>query len=671
MYLWCQPCGSLPLTYTVTASDMVCEDRGACCKLVITSCFGSGATAIITTTGGDNPDCPGPITGVEVTDGGRCYAIIGRVAPTLSATIQPGPESIAAGTAGSGATLTVSTTESQDFCGRSHWYVSSVSISGGTGYLAGDTIRISRSVGDTAIVEAEASLTVTDGVPTAASVLVAGEYYRESLAAPATVSSVSVSPSFACAGFGAAISATVDDDPTSSTFGQITGLTIDSGGDNYVARQPGGHCYEKLNGVPIVVQATNQIRGGVLCAVACRVLPCPRSGYEESYCNAVVVVRLPNSYNGEPVPIENVDVNYGGAEYAVIGRVQPSATISAEEPGAGAAFAITWEEEEGRCGLPYWRIASVAVTAGGSGYEDGQSLTVATSTEDDIEDSPATLTVVTTGESGEVAEVTVASGGRYWRTSTAIPGIALPVEITLSQLPPSNGSGAVLEPVIDTDPDSPTFGQITAVTVVSQGSNYRLLVGGPEGEYEATCDGLTVTLTLSGCERSSTLKIKDAEFDGPASSCPGDTLEFTLVRGVDSGSAEAEPGGVYEGVPAEVCECCADDCDPQTITITVTVGGETRTVTFTTPTPGTGDGFFDLGDDNYIYIGGVVNCSSCGYRIDVSVCAVIGELVVQESHFGTAAFNEDYCLADGSVSMQCAGLCDDQECVATVTVTVS
>jgi len=671
MYFWCHPCGSLPLTYTVTASDLVCDDRGAYCELGITSCFGSGATAIVTSTGGEPAGCPGPITGVEVTNGGRCYAIIGRVAPTLTATIQPGPASVAAGTAGSGATLTVSTTESQDFCGRSYWQVSSVSISGGTGYLAGDTIRISRSVGDTVVLEAEASLTVTDGVPTAAAVVIAGEYYRESLAAPAIVSSVTVTPSFACAGSGAEISATVDDDPASPTFGEIIGLTIDDGGDNYVARQPGGHCYEKLNGVPIVVQATNQIRGVVLCAVACRVLPCPRSGYAESYCNAEIVVRLPEGYDGSPVPIENVDVNYGGEEYAVIGRVQPSVALSTEEPGAGATFAVTWEQETGDCGLPYWRIASVEVTSGGAGYEDGQPLTVTTSTEDDIDDSPATLTIVTTGENGEVAEVTVASGGRYWRTSAAVPGIALPVEITLSQLPPSNGSGAVLEPVIDTNHGSPTFGQITAVTVVSQGSDYRLLVGGPEGEYAATCEDLAVTLTLSGCERSSTLKINAAEFEGPASSCPGDTLEFTLVRGVDSGSASAEPGGVYEELTAEICQCCPDDCDQQTITITVTVGGETRTITFTTPVPGNGEGFFDLGDDDYIYIGGVVNCSSCGYRIDVNVCIVIGDLIVQEYHFGTAAFNEDYCLAAGSVSMQCGGLCDDQECVATVTTTVS
>lgn len=670
MYFWCHPCGSLPLTYTVTASDLACDGRGAYCALNITSCFGGEATGIITSTGGE-PGCPGPITGAEITNGGRCYAILGRVSPTLMATIRPGPASVAAGTSGSGATITVNVAESQDFCGRNSWSVSGVTITGGTGYLSGDTIRISHSVGDTAIFTASASLTVEGGVPTTATVTSPGEYYRESASAAAIVSSVSVSPSFSCAGFGAVISATVDDDPASPTFGQITGLTVENGGDNYVARQPGGHCYEKLNGVPIVVQATNQIRGVVLCAVACRELPCPRSGYAESVCNADIVVRLPDGYGGEPVPIVNVDVNYGGIEYAVLGRIEPSVTLSTDEPGAGATFSVSWAQENGRCGLPYWRIASVEVTAGGSGYEDGQSLAVATSTEDDIEDSPATLTVVTTGESGQIAEVTVAGGGRYWRTSDAIPGIALPVEITLSQLPPSNGSGAALEPVIDTDPASPTFGQITAVTVASQGSNYRLLVGGPEGEYEATCEDLSITLTISGCERSSSLKINDAEFAGPASSCPGDTLEFTLVRGVDSGSAQAEPGGVYETLPTEICECCADDCDQQTITITVTVGGETRAVTLTTPSPGSADGFFDLGDDNYIYIGGVVNCSSCGYVISVSVCAVIGDLVAQESHFGTAAFNEAYCLAAGSVSMQCAGLCDDQECVAAVTVTVS
>lgn len=85
-----------------------------------------------------------------------------------------------------------------------------------------------------------------------------GSYYREDASvapyvATVTVSIAQVSPS---AGTGASLSATIDDDTSSETFGEITGITIDDGGDDYLAWQwiANACCGWQLNGVPIVLR---------------------------------------------------------------------------------------------------------------------------------------------------------------------------------------------------------------------------------------------------------------------------------------------------------------------------------------------------------------------------------------------------------------------------------
>jgi hypothetical protein len=63
-----------------------------------------------------------------------------------------------------------------------------------------------------------------------------GKYYREDktvapYVSPVTVTIEQESPS---TGGGAEVSATVDDDPDSATFGQVTGFTVDDGGNSYM-----------------------------------------------------------------------------------------------------------------------------------------------------------------------------------------------------------------------------------------------------------------------------------------------------------------------------------------------------------------------------------------------------------------------------------------------------
>jgi hypothetical protein len=85
-----------------------------------------------------------------------------------------------------------------------------------------------------------------------------GVYYREDASAPAYVSpvTVTVTQSLPSAGTGASLSVEIDDDPASETFGQITGVNIDNGGDGYLAWQyrPVACCEDYWNGKSFVLR---------------------------------------------------------------------------------------------------------------------------------------------------------------------------------------------------------------------------------------------------------------------------------------------------------------------------------------------------------------------------------------------------------------------------------
>lgn len=157
-------CGTLPYTMTVSFSGI--GNQSANCDLAFWSNFGSGAAGLATSPGGcgkNDPACAvateacnpisygddnkGPLSAVLLTDGGSCYAKVGRVAPTLKASC-PGN--------GQGADFTVTLEECRD-CneGRVHyWRVPTISVSGGTGYADGEEVKITHSVGDSVRVTA-------------------------------------------------------------------------------------------------------------------------------------------------------------------------------------------------------------------------------------------------------------------------------------------------------------------------------------------------------------------------------------------------------------------------------------------------------------------------------------------------------------------------------------
>lgn len=68
--------------------------------------------------------------------------------------------------------------------------------------------------------------------------------------------------------------------------------------------------------------------------------------------------------------------------------------------------------------------------------------------------------------------VTVENGGQYYREDASEPPYVATVTATISQTLPSDGAGGSIVGVVDDDPESATFGQLTGLTISAAGSGY-------------------------------------------------------------------------------------------------------------------------------------------------------------------------------------------------------
>jgi hypothetical protein len=239
-------------------------------------------------------------------------------------------------------------------------------------------------------------------------------------------------------------------------------------------------------------------------------------------------------FNGKNVwRIDSVTINDGGAGYTEstnltvnidagepgfgwgailvprVTRSEPTTlTVSVSSiDGSGADLEVVLTPGTDPYGYDIWEVTSITINDGGFGYDDFDSVSI--NLGGAIEQSPAYGYVEVDG-SGTITSITLYDGGRYYETDGVIvavdiddngeyahtdgtidtievdpysPGaywaeqetgevIVDPPDVTVETN--SAGSGAVLTPVIDDDPDSPTFGQITSITVTSAGADYKL-----------------------------------------------------------------------------------------------------------------------------------------------------------------------------------------------------
>ncbi len=292
--------------------------------------------------------------------------------------------------------------------------------------------------------------------------------------------------------------------------------------------------------------------------------------------------------------VAQVSLADGGSGYAVVPTVRQSPTITvsiASEGGIGAELTATLEEYSDTYGGQLWRIASVSVAAPGSGYADGdQAVVGCANTSECYEYYGASLTA--TIEDGEVVSVSVGDGGGYYGEGPGAPDVDDVQVLIGSRL----GQGAAAEAVVDSDPDSPTFGEIVAVNVTSPGSGYE-----NQRRYLITISLPTLTMNdggelfMAGFQHTQVLIGDEQLADSPTSdsinpaecylgqlssvsprlsfrTCPIDLLNKAYgMKVVAKYGATYQAGNPNYVAPANACDLYYEDIGSQTHISGVTV----------------------------------------------------------------------------------------------------
>jgi hypothetical protein len=284
--------------------------------LSVSAPTGSGATFSISYTANGGSPATWSVSGITVTAGGTGYTdgsaltlslgsgdkvdseayatiLTNRLQPTLTASVTSD--------AGTGAALSVSLTQTTDYDGRAVWNVSGITAtSGGSDYVVGDPVAVAVTDGqETYYSYFSASVSSVDGggaitgitidyggeyfkdggviqsvavdgggayykdngVITGVTVDAGGTYYREdaSVAPYVAIVTVGVEQTPPSDGTGATLTATVESSTSSANFGKVTGVTIGSGGSNYLAWEWKNTlcCGWYWNGKPVVLKRLN------------------------------------------------------------------------------------------------------------------------------------------------------------------------------------------------------------------------------------------------------------------------------------------------------------------------------------------------------------------------------------------------------------------------------
>jgi hypothetical protein len=371
------------------------------------------------------------------------YIRTGRIEPTVDVSV--------ASNSGSGAVLSATLTTGTSSAGRPVWIVDAVTITdGGAGYEVGDSVYVTVTDGTEewsswfeATVDAVdasgaiESVTVTsggeyykdsreieevvlevygtyfggsyyhdDGVAENATVASGGIYYREDAEQPPYVADITVTidQTAPSAGAGAEITAAVEDDPDSPNFGKVVGLTIDNGGDDYLAWEwlPNDCCGWQLNDRPIVLQRDNEGSGG------CK--------YVHRFCGG---------WRGRTEVLAAVVEYRGPAMPPIVSIVRSSVSAFGSAPSDGTAaclVTLTAEDSVTNCSDFSFSAAhvngiSATVTAGGEydpGYRGRHGSTGA---------PLATCTPCCQGGASvpQEIEVTLDDSGGFWNGNYVLP----------------------------------------------------------------------------------------------------------------------------------------------------------------------------------------------------------------------------------------------------------
>lgn len=376
-------------------------------NLKFESCFGSGAAGYVKAAGSEEDDVitPGGITEVVVSNGGSGYAVAGRTSPTAMISGN-----------GVGATFTPSWQAAKNNCELPYWEISSVSVTGGYGYVDGEVLRITPAEDCTEDRRATLLMKTSRTTP----VLTA------SLAAD---TSVGVSVSLA------------SNEESPNTW------RVDSAS----ATSAGSKCPDKSGVVINVPASVVERRAAVLVARGGRSAP-SLSAVSRIGSGATLTISTTTAADGHgrttwSINKIGVEPNAAGTGYTSGARVDITCDDGVSLAAARAVVSSIETQNGG--------IVTVAVESPGKFYKPTGKLDV--------------VHVLNGGlYYKEIpASVEVKSGGRYWKDDSELQPITAAVTVTLSQKSPSDGSGAQLVANVGSD------GKIESVTVDNPGVDYQ------------------------------------------------------------------------------------------------------------------------------------------------------------------------------------------------------
>ena len=508
----CSPCpciqGELPDTVTVKFSGpQGTKEQGPnLLDLKFTACYGSGAAGYATAPGGKPDVDTGPISGVTLTKGGSGYAVLGRVAPTITLANK-------ATTLGN---ATVTLQQKADSCNRPYWSVVSLSVAnGGCGYAEGDPVSL--NTGSAVVQQAASGVLTTQRVEptlTATAPHGSGATFGITLASngntPETwsVSSVGVS---------------------GTTSGYVDGETLTITG-KCVTIESNAVCVVRTGRLEPTVTASVSGGSGAVLEVSLTATTDYSTGLNVWTVESVSVTDGGSGYSDGA----SVSFNPGAGGVTVYGayadirvaRTEPTVTASIDDSGggSGASVSVALSEVTGWSGESYWTISDISVLGGGSGYPDGAAVLISVAdgqvsdqwsgasavasvdaygavtgvviydggayykTNGEIDSvrvwsggyffkSDGVIQSISVDSAGEyyatkLTGATFSNGGKYYVEDASVPALVSDVTVKVAQGWSSTGSGAQLSATVDSNTSSATFGQIASVNVVSGGSGY-------------------------------------------------------------------------------------------------------------------------------------------------------------------------------------------------------
>jgi hypothetical protein len=413
----CCDVGNLPDTITVTFEGRVGEPTqgSSLLHLRFSACYGSGASATATAPGRQVGPDGGPISATTITSPGSGYAKLGRVAPTITA-------SISGGTGGDLGAVTLG--QSQDGCGIPHWYIKSVAIDeNGYGYEDNAGVTFTTAEGDTVQIGASAAIRTRREQPT-----------------------ITLSGS----GSGATFTPTVVSNGTDPVSWGITAVAVSGTSSGYqdeelldVSGTALGFDSEAtlfvVTGrtepdVSVSVESETGSGASLDATLSVQFDYGDYYGRDSWYVSDITIASAGSGYQvGDPIYASSGDPqSYYGYFYATVASVDEDGAITSVSIDSGGG----WYRNSGE-------VLLVDVISGGAYYKGGI-----------------------------IDAVVVSNGGKYYREDAEEPPYVADVSVELYQGYPSNGSGAAFTVNVNSDTGSEDFGKISSVTVDDGGDNY-------------------------------------------------------------------------------------------------------------------------------------------------------------------------------------------------------